>query len=80
MPRQRRSAPPPPGNGGTHPAVRELRKIEGRFFQKFDDWLDLMLSAFSRDEDRYMATMSRYGPRVPGTDHPGDHFAHALPP
>jgi len=29
-----------------HPAVLELKKIEGRFFPKFDDWLSLMLAAF----------------------------------
>jgi len=78
MPPKRRPAPPPTGNGGTHPAVRELRKIEGRFFRKFDDWLDLMLAAFAGDEERYMATMSRYGPREPGKSHPADHFANAL--
>ena len=78
MPPKRRARPPPPGNGGTHPAVRELRQIEGRFFRKFDDWLDLMLAAFAGDEERYMATMSRYGPREPGKSHPADHFANAL--
>jgi hypothetical protein len=62
-----------------HPAVRELRKIDGeRFFRRFDDWLDLMLAAFSRDEERYMATIGRYGLREPGKPHPADHFAHAL--
>lgn len=78
MPRKPRTMPPPPGSGGTHPAVQELRKIEGRFFRKFDDWLDLMLSAFGKDEERYMATIGRYGPREPGKPHPADHFAHAL--
>jgi hypothetical protein len=78
MPPKRRPAPPPTGNGGTHPAVRELRQIEGRFFRKFDDWLDLMLAAFAGDEERYMATMSRYGPREPGKSHPADHFANAV--
>lgn len=58
--------------------MQELRKIEGRFFRKFDDWLELMLAAFGADEERYMATMSRYGPREPGKPHPADHFANAL--
>jgi hypothetical protein len=78
MPPKRRPPPPPTGNGGTHPAVRELKKIEGRFFTKFDDWLDLMLAAFCKDEERYMATMRRYGPQETGKAHPADHFANAL--
>ena len=78
MPQKRCAPSSPTGNGGTHRAVRELRKIDGRFFRKFDDWLDLMLAAFAGDEERYMATMSRYGPREPGKSHPADHFAKAL--
>ena len=63
----------------THPAARELRQIRGeRFFQVFDDWLELSLAAFCRDEDRYMATMKRYGARENGKEHPADHFARAL--
>jgi len=55
----------------THPAARQLRQIRGeRFFQVFDDWLELSLAAFCRDEDRYMATMKRYGPRENGKEHP----------
>ncbi|MDZ4790809.1 MAG: N-6 DNA methylase [Hyphomicrobiales bacterium] len=63
----------------THPVARELRKIAGvRFFQRFYDWLELSLAAFCRDEERYMETMRRYGPLVPGKNHPADHFAAAL--
>jgi hypothetical protein len=63
----------------THPAVLELKKIEGeRFFRKFDDWLGLMLAAFERDDPRYLAILERYGPREEGNPHPADHFARAL--
>lgn len=63
----------------THPAVRELKKIEGeRFFRKFDDWLGLMLAAFERDDPTYLKILERYGPRERGKAHPADHFARAL--
>jgi hypothetical protein len=63
----------------THPAVHELKKIEGeRFFRKFDDWLGLMLAAFERDDPTYLKILERYGPRQEGKPHPADHFAHAL--
>jgi type I restriction-modification system DNA methylase subunit len=61
-----------------HPAFLELKKIEGRFFPKFDDWLSLMLAAFERDDPAYLKVLERYGPREDGTPHPADHFAHAL--
>jgi type I restriction-modification system DNA methylase subunit len=49
-----------------------------RFFRAFDDWLALAVNAFLRDDDAYMKIMSTYGPRVPGTKHPADHFSEAL--
>ncbi|KAI94735.1 hypothetical protein T281_09300 [Rhodomicrobium udaipurense JA643] len=62
-----------------HPATQELRKIAGeRFFRVFDDWLELALAAYAREEDRYMEVIRRYGPREAGKEHPADHFAHAL--
>ncbi|MDX2264335.1 MAG: N-6 DNA methylase [Hyphomicrobiales bacterium] len=61
-----------------HPAVRELKNIEGRFFATFDTWLGLMLAAFSRDDPAYLKLLEPYGPRVHGKPHAADHFAHAL--
>lgn len=76
----RHHAAPRGGSGAvTHPAVLELKKIEGeRFFRKFDDWLGLMLAAFQRDDPTYLKILERYGPREDGKPHPADHFARAL--
>lgn len=69
-----------------HPIAQHLYKIQAQtgdnFFKLWDDWLGLALAAFSRqegeDDGRYMTIMRTYGPRIPGRDHPADHFAHAL--
>lgn len=69
-----------------HPIAQHLYKIQAQtgdnFFKLWDDWLGLALAALSRqegeDDERYMTIMRTYGPRIPGRDHPADHFAHAL--
>ena len=66
----RHHAAPRGGPGAvTHPAVLELKKIEGeRFFRKFDDWLGLMLAAFQRDDLTYLKILvsigSQPGPQI----------------
>ncbi len=70
----------------SHPIAQELYKIQAStgdsFFKLWDDWLALAVAALARqpgdDDERYMAIMRKYGPRLPGKDHPADHFANAL--
>ena len=63
----------------SHPVINHLQQIHHeRIYRVFDDWLTLALAAYCGDEEAYMATMKRYGPREDGKDHPADHFAHAL--
>ena len=63
----------------THPAAKHLKEIRNeRFYRVFDDWLELMIAAHTRDEDNYMKTMRRYGPRETGKEHPADHFKAAI--
>jgi N-6 DNA Methylase len=69
-----------------HPIADHLYKIQAAtgdsFFKLWDDWLGLAVAALSKqtdaDEEKYMAIMRKYGPRIDGKDHPGDHFARAL--
>jgi N-6 DNA Methylase len=68
------------------PIADYLYKIQAvtgdSFFKMWDDWLGLAIAALSKqtdaDEEKYMAIMRKYGPRIDGKDHPGDHFARAL--
>jgi N-6 DNA Methylase len=69
-----------------HPIAQQLYKIQAttgdNFFKLWDDWLGLAVAALSKhteaDEEKYMAIMRKYGPRVLGKDHPADYFSHAL--
>ena len=68
-----------------HPVAKHLYEIQAvtgdPFFRIFDDWLGLAVAALSQapdKEDRYMAIMRRYGPRISGKPHPADSFSKAL--
>lgn len=66
----------------SHPIAKHLYAISAStgesFFRLYDDWLALVVAAHCRDEATYMKLMGHYGPRIPGKDHPADHFAKAL--
>lgn len=65
-----------------HPIARHLYAIAAStgnsFFRLYDDWLAVATAAFCRDGPAYLKILAHYGPRIPGKDHPADHFAKAL--
>jgi hypothetical protein len=69
---------PNPSASATAIAKHLYKITHQHFFRTFDDWLALAVNAFLRDDPAYMKIMGTYGPRQPGTEHPADHFAHAM--
>jgi hypothetical protein len=60
-------------------ALYEAGRLSGkRFFAVYDDFLELSVNAFCRDDNAYMEIMKRYGPRIKGQEHPADYYAKAL--